>query len=59
MIKRWTQYEKEYDDLNGEGSYTNKFKMSPVCDEYEHNSDNESNYNENDILDYDEYDYEY
>ena len=59
MIRRWSKYEKEYDELNGEGSYTNKFKMSSVCDEYEYNSDNESNYNENSISDYDEYDYDY
>lgn len=50
-------YEKEYDSINGEGSYDKKFRLSPVYgSEYDSNSESEEN---NDEYDNDnEYEYE-
>ena len=49
-------YEKEYDSINGEGSYDKKFRLSPVYgSEYDSNSESEEN---NDEYEY-EYEYEY
>ena len=47
-------YEKEYDSINGEGSYDNKFRLSPVYGyEYDSNSNSESEeYNEEDDYEY-------
>ena len=42
-------YEKEYDSINGEGSYDNKFRLSPVYgSEYDSNSEIEENNDEHD-----------
>ena len=43
-------YEKEYDSINGEGSYDTNFRLSPVYgSEYDSNSnsENEENIDEN------------
>ena len=45
-------YEKEYDSINGEGSYDKKFRLSPVYGyEYDSNSESEE-YNEEDDYEY-------
>ena len=42
-------YEKEYDSINGEGSYDKKFRLSPVYgSEYDSNSESEENNDEHD-----------
>ena len=42
-------YEKEYDSINGEGSYDTNFRLSPVYgSEYDSNSEGEENNDEND-----------
>ena len=42
-------YEKEYDSINGEGSYDKKFRLSPVYgSEYDSNSESEENNVEHD-----------
>ena len=42
-------YEKEYDSINGEGSYDKKFRLSPVYgSEYDSNSEIEENNDEHD-----------
>ena len=42
-------YEKEYDSINGEGSYDKNFRLSPVYgSEYDSNSESEENIDEND-----------
>jgi hypothetical protein len=48
----YESYEKEYDSINGEGSYDNNFRLSPVYgSEYDSNSegeDEDDNNNDND-----------
>ena len=42
-------YEKEYDSINGEGSYDKNFRLSPVYgSEYDSNSESEENNDEHD-----------
>ena len=42
-------YEKEYDSINGEGSYDTNFRLSPVYgSEYDSNSEGEEKHDEND-----------
>ncbi len=49
MSKNWKRYEKYYDELNGEGSYEEQFKLPPVYDSDYDDSDtddeNDSQYN--------------
>lgn len=55
LQKKYELYEKEYDSINGEGSYDYNFRLSPIYgSEYDSNSESEE-YDE----DSDDYDYEY
>jgi len=58
MKERWDKYEKEYDEINGEGAYAEKFRSSPVYGpEYDTESDDEDEIGEQYIYDgYDGYD---
>jgi len=47
-------YEKEYDSINGEGSYDKNFRLSPVYgSEYDSNSESEENIDEDNDDEYD------
>ena len=42
MREIWDKYENEYDEINGEGSYDEKFRLDPVYgSEYDSESDEE------------------
>jgi hypothetical protein len=50
---RWNKYKEEYDELNGEGSYDEKYSLSPV-----YGSEYDTEYENEDAVD-DEYNYTY
>jgi hypothetical protein len=55
MKERWDKYEQEYDEINGEGAYDERFRSSPVYGpEYDTESDDEDNCG--DQFSYDSYD---
>jgi hypothetical protein len=55
MKERWDKYEQEYDEINGEGAYDEKFRSSPVYGpEYDTETDDEDEIGEQ--YSYDGYD---
>ena len=43
MKQKWDLYKQEYDSINGEGTYTSKFCLSPVYgSEYDTESQDET-----------------
>ena len=49
--ERWNKYKEEYDELNGEGSYDEKYSLSPV-----YGPEYDTEYENEDAVD-DEYNY--
>jgi hypothetical protein len=53
MKYRWAKYKEEYDELNGEGAYDEKFTLSPVYGS-EYDTEDEEEYDNNNYDSYDE-----
>jgi len=50
MKKCWDRYEREYDEVNGEGAYEERFRLPPVyTEEYDTDSNEEETDDDNDI----------
>jgi hypothetical protein len=46
MKKSWDRYERNYDSINGEGAYDDRFRLSPVYEpEYDTDTESEEEYN--------------
>jgi len=43
MEENWMQYEKEYDDIHGDGAYNQRFGDSYIIDDYDEEFDNYEN----------------
>lgn len=53
LVKNWTRYKKQYDEINGEGSYDLIYYTEPV---YAFEDDDNKNYNNEYNYNYDSYD---